>query len=80
VHRPTRALFMTLDDLNAAEKQGALWHIVAAVAEQEASAISKRTKATLQAAKARDTRLGGRQPEVTGRSTVNKTGLSGNMM
>jgi len=48
-------------DIEAADLPGAnkfLLHIMAAVAEQEASAISARTKAALQAAKARGVALG----------------------
>ena len=40
------------------------FHIMAAVAKQEADAISKRTKAALEAAKARGTVLGGRRVSV----------------
>lgn len=54
-------------DIEAADLPGAnkfLLHIMAAVAEQEASAISARTKAALQAAKARGVALGSANPVV----------------
>jgi DNA invertase Pin-like site-specific DNA recombinase len=49
-------------------------HILAAVAEQEADAISKRTKAALQAAKARGTKLGGRRVTAERFSEIAKEG------
>jgi DNA invertase Pin-like site-specific DNA recombinase len=54
-------------DIEAADLPNAnrfLLHIMAAVAEQEASAISARTKAALQAAKARGVALGAANPKV----------------
>jgi DNA invertase Pin-like site-specific DNA recombinase len=49
-------------------------HILAAVAEQEAEAISKRTKAALEAAKARGTKLGGRRVTAERFSEIAKEG------
>lgn len=61
------ALLESGADIEAADLPGAnkfLLHIMAAVAEQEASAISARTKAALQAAKARGVALGSANPVV----------------